>query len=98
MSDIPVWSSSVSDGVKRWKCTSLDEYTGSREALVAAGHARAEWFPLVQPERHPGVVVRPMAEGTVDRTVFAATRASDAARPSVRALLDAVRDAVARVS
>lgn len=45
MSEIPVWSSSVSDGVKRWKCTTYDEYTGSREALVAGGHARAEWFP-----------------------------------------------------
>jgi hypothetical protein len=45
MSDIPVWSSSVSAGVKRWKCTGSDEYTGSREALLAAGHARAEWFP-----------------------------------------------------
>lgn len=45
MSDIPVWSSSISAGVKRWKCTSCDEYTGSREALLAAGHVRAEWFP-----------------------------------------------------
>ena len=45
MSDIPVWSSSTAAGVKRWKCTSCDEYTGSRDALVAAGNARAEWFP-----------------------------------------------------
>lgn len=44
MSDIPVWSSSTSAGVKRWKCTSYDEYSGSREALLAAGHVRAEWF------------------------------------------------------
>ena len=49
MSDIPVWSSSISAGVKRWKCTSSDEYTGSREALLAAGHVRAEW--VVQRQR-----------------------------------------------
>ena len=48
MHEIPVWSSSISGGVKRWKCTTCDEYTGSREALLAAGHARAEWFPAAE--------------------------------------------------
>jgi hypothetical protein len=45
MHEIPVWTSSISGGVKRWKCTTYDEYTGSREALLAGGYARAEWFP-----------------------------------------------------
>ena len=40
-------------------------------------------------------MARAFAEGSVDRTVFAATRAADAERPSVRALLAAVRDAAA---
>ena len=47
------------------------------------------------PERDPGVAVRAIAEGAVHRTIFAATRAADAARPSVQALLAAVRAAAA---
>jgi hypothetical protein len=44
--DIPVWSSTISPGgIKRWKCTSSDEYTGPREALVASGVAQPQWFP-----------------------------------------------------
>jgi DNA-binding transcriptional LysR family regulator len=43
----------------------------------------------------PGVAVRGIAEGSVSRTIVAATRAADAARPSTRALLAAVRDAAA---
>jgi len=66
-------------------------------AVVAAGLALTLLPALVRPEAHPGVVVRPLAEGAVDRTVFAATRAADAARPSVQALLTALRDAVARL-
>ncbi|MEA2402581.1 MAG: hypothetical protein QOK00_2984, partial [Thermoleophilaceae bacterium] len=50
---------------------------------------------LVQPESHTGVAVRAIAEGSVHRTIFAATRSADAARPSVRALLAAVRAAAA---
>ena len=64
-------------------------------ALVAAGRAVTLLPGLVQPGAHPGVVARPFREGSVDRTVFAATRAADAERPSVRALLAAVRDAAA---
>ena len=50
---------------------------------------------LVRPEAHPGVVVRAIAEGSVHRTIFTATRAVDAQRPSVQALLGAVRSAAA---
>ena len=50
---------------------------------------------LVRPEAHPGVAVRPIAEGSVHRTIFAASRAADAERPSVRALRAAVRAAAA---
>jgi hypothetical protein len=45
-------------------------------------------------ERAP-FVVRAIAEGSVDRSVFAATRAVDAERPSTRALLAAVQAAAA---
>src|SRR5919198_82017 len=50
---------------------------------------------LVVPGKHPGVVLRAIAEAPVHRTIFAATRAADAERPSIRALLAAVRDAAA---
>ena len=40
-----------------------------------------------------GVAVRAIAEGSVDRAIFAATRVADAARPSTQALLAAVRAA-----
>ena len=48
---------------------------------------------LVGPEERPGVVVRAIAEGAADRTVFMATRSADAERPSVQAVLAAVRTA-----
>ena len=41
----------------------------------------------------PGVALRAIAEGPVSRTIFAATRAADAARPSTQALLAAIREA-----
>jgi hypothetical protein len=41
------------------------------------------------------VTLRAIAEGPVERTISAATRATDAARPSTQALLAAVRDAAA---
>ena len=44
-------------------------------------------------EHRAGVVLRTIAEGPVSRSIFAATRATDAARPSTQALLAAVRDA-----
>ncbi len=63
-------------------------------ALVSGGQAVTLLPGLVHPER-PGVAVRAIAEGSVDRIVFAATRAVDAERPSVQALVAAVRGAAA---
>jgi DNA-binding transcriptional LysR family regulator len=64
-------------------------------ALVGRGLAVTLLPDLVVPGRHPGVVLRAIAEAPVSRAIFAATRAADAARPSIRALLAAVRDAAA---
>jgi DNA-binding transcriptional LysR family regulator len=64
-------------------------------ALVARGQAVTLLPELVRPEAQPGVAVRTIAEGSVYRTIFAATRTADAGRPSVRALLAAVRAAAA---
>ena len=64
-------------------------------AVVAHGQAVTLLPELVAPEAHPGVVVRALAEGSVQRAIFAATRAADAKRPSVQALLGAVRTAAA---
>jgi hypothetical protein len=50
---------------------------------------------LVMPRRPPGVALRRLAEAPVSRAILAVTRAADAARPSTRALVAAVRDAVA---
>jgi DNA-binding transcriptional LysR family regulator len=66
-------------------------------ALVAHGEAVALLPELVAPETHPGIAVRAIAEGSVHRTVFAATRAVNAERPSVRALLAAVSTAAANL-
>ena len=62
-------------------------------ALVARGLAVTLIPDLVVPDRHPGVTARAIAEAPVHREIFAATRATDAARPSTRAVLAAVRDA-----
>src|SRR5262245_42462687 len=66
-------------------------------ALVAQGHAVTILPELVHPEAHPGVAVRALAEGSVHRTIFAATRTADAHRPSVQALLAAVEAAAAEL-
>src|SRR5680860_719386 len=66
-------------------------------AIVAHGQAVTLLPEFVAPETHPGVVVRAVAEGSVYRTIFAATRTADSARPSVQALLAAVRAAGASV-
>lgn len=58
--------------------------------LVARGLTVTMLPGLVLPERHPGVVVRAIAGSPVERTVFAATRATDATRPSTRAIVDAL--------
>jgi DNA-binding transcriptional LysR family regulator len=59
--------------------------------LVAGGQAVTLLPQLVQPGAQPGVAVRAIADGSVHRTSFAATRVADAKRPSVQALLAAVR-------
>jgi DNA-binding transcriptional LysR family regulator len=64
-------------------------------ALVARGLAVALLPGLVMGGRDAGVVVREIAGGPVTRTIFAATRAADAARPSTQALLAAIEEAVA---
>ena len=64
-------------------------------ALIAHGRAVTLLPGFVGPETYPGVTVRAIAEGSVHRTIFAATRTTDARRPTVRALLRAVRDAAA---
>lgn len=67
-------------------------------ALVAGERAVTLLPALVDPGSHPGVAVRPIAEGSVHRNVLMATRAADAARPSVQALLAAIRTAAASVA
>ena len=64
-------------------------------ALVAARQAVTLLPDFVRPEAHPGVAVRAIAGGAVHRTIFMATRAADAERPSVQALRAAVRAAAA---
>ncbi len=66
-------------------------------ALVARGLAVTMLPDLPLPERRPGIATRSIAERPVSRSVFAATRAADAARPSTRALLDAVGRAAAEI-
>jgi DNA-binding transcriptional LysR family regulator len=59
--------------------------------VIAHGQGITLLPGLVEPEQQPGVVVRAIADGSVHRTIFAATRTADAQRPSVQALLAAVR-------
>ena len=66
-------------------------------AVVAHGQSVALLPELVVPEARPGIAVRAIAEGSVHRTIFTATRAADAERPSVQALLAAVRTAAANL-
>jgi DNA-binding transcriptional LysR family regulator len=60
-------------------------------ALVARGLAVTLLPELPLAGGPPGVAVRRIAEGRVRRAIFAVTRAADAARPSTKALLAAVR-------
>jgi DNA-binding transcriptional LysR family regulator len=66
-------------------------------ALVACGEAVTLLPEFVRPDTQRGVAVRAIAEGSVYRTIFAATRTADAKRPSVQALLAAVRTAAAEL-
>jgi DNA-binding transcriptional LysR family regulator len=67
-------------------------------ALVAQGLAVTLLPDLPLPDRLPGIAVRAIAEAPVHRAIFAATRATDAARPSTQALLAAIREAVLSIS
>jgi DNA-binding transcriptional LysR family regulator len=60
-------------------------------ALVARGMAVTMLPDLALPGRHPGVALREIAEGAAARAIVAVTRTADAARPSTKALLAAVR-------
>jgi len=64
-------------------------------ALVARGLAVTLLPDLPLPRRYPGIARRPIAEGSVSRAIFAATRATDTARPSTQALLAAVQNVAA---
>ncbi|MCW2982654.1 MAG: LysR family transcriptional regulator [Conexibacter sp.] len=61
-------------------------------ALVAAGEAVTLMPRLVGLDGRRGIAVRAIAEGSVDRTIFMATRAVDAQRPAVQALRTAMRE------
>lgn len=62
------------------------------QTLVAQGLGVA-LLPDLATSEQPATVRRPLAEGDVHRTIYAATRSVDEARPSVQALLEAARDA-----
>lgn len=62
-------------------------------ALVAAGQAVCLFPDLGRGESYPGVVVRDVAESQVLRQVMVWTRDGAEIRPSVRAVLDALRSA-----
>ena len=64
-------------------------------ALVARGLAVTLLPELALPARAPGVARRRIAGAPLQRAIFAVTRAADSARPSIRALVAAVRDAAA---
>jgi DNA-binding transcriptional LysR family regulator len=66
-------------------------------ALVAGERAVTLLPELVGLDAYAGVVARDMTEGSLHRTIFMATRAADAERPSVQALQAAIRDAAAKL-
>jgi len=63
-------------------------------ALVAGALAVTLLPELPLATRPAGVALRPIAGAEVSRLIFAATRVADAARPSTRALIAAMREAV----
>jgi DNA-binding transcriptional LysR family regulator len=66
--------------------------------LVAHGLAVMLVPDLTATRRYRGVAIRDISGPPLKRSIFAATRTADARRPSVGALLDAVRGAAAGVS
>jgi hypothetical protein len=65
---------------------------------VAGGRAVTLLPALVDAGSHPGISVRPIAEGEIYRNILMATRAADAERPSVQALLAAMRAAAKAIA
>jgi DNA-binding transcriptional LysR family regulator len=63
--------------------------------LVAHGLAVMLIPDLIAAGTYPGVAIRDTSGASLERRIFAATRTADARRPSVCALLDAVRTAAA---
>jgi DNA-binding transcriptional LysR family regulator len=63
--------------------------------LVGHGLAVMVVPELAAPGTYPGVAIRRIRGASLERMIFAATRTADARRPSVRAVLDAVRAAAA---
>jgi DNA-binding transcriptional LysR family regulator len=63
-------------------------------AVVAHGLAVGMLPDLALPKRLPGVTLRNIADVPLYRAIFAATRTTDAARPSTQAVLAAVRDQI----
>jgi len=66
-------------------------------ALIAVGQAVGLLPGLARMTDHPGVATRPIAEAPLGRTIYAFHRRSTAARPAVRALVDALRAASAEL-
>src|SRR3954451_8351501 len=66
-------------------------------ALIARGHAVTLLPELALPARRAGVALRRIADGHVERSIYAVARAADEARPSARALRTAVRAAADRL-
>jgi DNA-binding transcriptional LysR family regulator len=64
--------------------------------IIAQGLAVGMLPDLALPRRRPGVKLRDIADAHTSRAIFAATRATDSARPSTQALLAAVRAAATR--
>jgi DNA-binding transcriptional LysR family regulator len=64
--------------------------------IVAQGLAVGMLPDLALPDGLPGIRLRDIADAQLNRTIFAATRTTDAARPSTRAVLSAVREAATR--
>jgi DNA-binding transcriptional LysR family regulator len=60
-------------------------------ALVARGLAVTLLPDLVTGAGYPGVALRPIADAPIERAITAVTRAADATRPSVNAVLDRLR-------
>ena len=65
--------------------------------IAAAGLAVALVPMLGQPEREPGVAVRPVAGPPLERLVFATVRRGGASRPAVAAAIDAIRAQVEQI-